>query len=287
MALHIMDCYRLLGITPSASLHDMKTAYRQLARRYHPDVNPNDQQAQDKFIQITEAYDVLMRLIAVNPDWVAMARAGSVSTATTASAATASTTASSPTARRPQPPTQTQPPPAQPPPVQAPPPPKPSKAESPEPPESPERPSSIEANQHAQPQPAVSPPQQHQPELHRPAHAAVADQVAQASPTSPSSAERDWQLKQASYQQLQELLRQKRFPKATALIEGLAKRLPEDTEVRQWQAITYQSWGRHLISEKKLDKARALLKKALHTDPHNRSLWSEVERDFRRLDRML
>jgi hypothetical protein len=82
-------------------------------------------------------------------------------------------------------------------------------------------------------------------------------------------------------------LRLKRFAKATALIEGLAQRLPNDTEVRQWQAITYQCWGRQLISDRKPDKARALLKKALHTDPHNRSLWSEVERDFRRLDRML
>jgi tetratricopeptide (TPR) repeat protein len=94
------------------------------------------------------------------------------------------------------------------------------------------------------------------------------------------------QLKTNSYQQLQQLLREQRFPRAIALIEGLARRLPQDSEVKQWQAIAYQRWGRQLIQERQLDKARIYLKKALRTDPHNRSLWAEVERDFRSMENL-
>ncbi|MGV0026813.1 DnaJ domain-containing protein [Phormidesmis priestleyi] len=97
----------------------------------------------------------------------------------------------------------------------------------------------------------------------------------------------DQQLKQTSYEQLQLLLRSRRFPRAIALVEGLAQRLPSDPEIRQWQAITYQRWGHQLIQDKQFDKARLYLKKALRTDPHNRSLWGEVERDFRRIEQLL
>jgi tetratricopeptide (TPR) repeat protein len=51
----------------------------------------------------------------------------------------------------------------------------------------------------------------------------------------------------------------------------LAERLPEDAEVRQWQAISYQLWGRALIAQKQMLKARIYLKKALKTDPNNKS----------------
>jgi len=93
-------------------------------------------------------------------------------------------------------------------------------------------------------------------------------------------------LKQSSYEQLQQLLKFHRFPRAIALVEGLAQRIPKDPEVRQWQAITYQRWGRYLIDKRELEKARIYLKKALRTDPHNRSLWSEIERDFRRMEKI-
>lgn len=105
-------------------------------------------------------------------------------------------------------------------------------------------------------------------------------------PKTPPLSETEQQLKWSSYHQLQQLLKYQRFPKAIALVEGLAQRLPEDPEVRQWQAIAYQRWGRQLVNEKQLDKARIYLKKALKTDPHNRSLWSEVERDFRRIEQI-
>lgn len=96
----------------------------------------------------------------------------------------------------------------------------------------------------------------------------------------------DRQIKEQSYEQLQQFLKQQRFPRAIALVEGLAQRLPNDIEVRQWQAITYQRFGRYLVNHHQADKARVYLKKALRTDPHNKSLWYEVERDFRRIEQI-
>lgn len=97
----------------------------------------------------------------------------------------------------------------------------------------------------------------------------------------------DQQLKTQTYQQLQLLLRSQRFPRAIALIEGLAQRIPDDIEVRQWQAITYQRWARQLMRDKQFDKARVYLKKTLKTDPHNKTLWSEVEKEFQQLEQWL
>jgi molecular chaperone DnaJ len=54
-----MDFYVLLGIEPGASLNDIKRAYRRLARRYHPDINPGDRMAAAQFRQIVEAYETL------------------------------------------------------------------------------------------------------------------------------------------------------------------------------------------------------------------------------------
>ncbi len=53
------DYYRVLGVDRNASLKDIRKAYRRLARQYHPDVNPGDKQAEEKFKQINEAYEVL------------------------------------------------------------------------------------------------------------------------------------------------------------------------------------------------------------------------------------
>lgn len=101
----------------------------------------------------------------------------------------------------------------------------------------------------------------------------------------PPLSEIEQKLKWNSYRHLQQLLKYQRFPKAIALVEGLAQRLPQDPEVRSWQAIAYQCWGSKLVNDQQFDKARIYLKKALKTDPHNRSLWSEVDRDFRRMEK--
>jgi DnaJ-class molecular chaperone len=54
-----MDYYTTLGVSRSASEKDIKSAYRRLARKYHPDVNPNDKSAEAKFKEISAAYEVL------------------------------------------------------------------------------------------------------------------------------------------------------------------------------------------------------------------------------------
>src|SRR5277367_3742866 len=53
------DYYELLGVSRKAPVKDIRTAYRKLARKYHPDLNPGDKSAEEKFKQIQEAYDVL------------------------------------------------------------------------------------------------------------------------------------------------------------------------------------------------------------------------------------
>lgn len=53
------DYYSLLGINRNASEKDIKQAFRRLARKHHPDVNPGDKTAEAKFKQISEAYEVL------------------------------------------------------------------------------------------------------------------------------------------------------------------------------------------------------------------------------------
>ncbi len=53
------DYYQVLGVAKDAKAEDIKKAYRRLARKHHPDVNPNDKVAEDKFKEVQEAYDVL------------------------------------------------------------------------------------------------------------------------------------------------------------------------------------------------------------------------------------
>lgn len=202
--MNLADCYHVLELSSGASFHDIKASYRQLARRYHPDVSSGDQRAKDKFIEITAAYKFLLNTLAE------------------ASTGQHPGYASRSTAER--------------------------------------RKATAKPPQATKPRKAVQ--LQFDPQL------------------SPLEA----QLKVSSYQQLQQLLKNQRFPRAIALIEGLARRLPQDSEVTQWQAIVYQQWGRHLIREHQLDKARLYLQKALRTDPHNRSLWAEIEKDFRLLE---
>ncbi|MFN4196254.1 MAG: J domain-containing protein [Thermosynechococcus sp.] len=178
--MNLEECYRILELPQGASLAQVKSAYRRLARRYHPDVNPGDRTAHEKFILLRQAYEKLVRVL----------------------------------------PTPTRKPPSSP----------------------PQRPPTLSAF--------------------------------------------EIQLKQTSYRQLQEFLKYRCYQRALALVEGLASRLPQDAEVRQWQAVTYQCWARQLIRDRQPQAAREYLHRALKTDPDNRILWQEAEKDFRTLDRL-
>src|SRR6187399_645915 len=57
--MEFIDYYKILELDKNASEADIKKAYRKLARKYHPDLNPNDANAKKKFQQINEANEVL------------------------------------------------------------------------------------------------------------------------------------------------------------------------------------------------------------------------------------
>lgn len=211
-SMKIAECYRLLGLRSGASFDEIKASYRQLARKYHPDVNPGDERAKDHFMAVTEAYKLLLSA-SVNDGLNASSASVTVSRRSSGEVTIKSRGDGKP-----------------------------------EPGTKPRKPASIQFNLDLTPL--------------------------------------EQQLKASSYQQLQRLLREQRFPRAIALIEGLARRIPHDPEVTQWQAIIYQRWGRHLMQERQLEKARNYLKKALRTDPHNRALWAEVEKDFRYMEQL-
>lgn len=54
-----MDYYKILGVAPQADEDQIKQAYRRLAKKYHPDLNPNNPEAEAKFKEIVEAYETL------------------------------------------------------------------------------------------------------------------------------------------------------------------------------------------------------------------------------------
>lgn len=205
------DCYRILGLKPSDPYDVVKASYRRLVRLYHPDMNPGDQAAQAKFLEVTTAYQFLRASLSQQDLLTSTSRvsqSGSQPPVTPGSGTSATRRDLGVRVTR--------------------------------------KPPTIQFN------PALS------------------------------QAER--QMKAESYRQLQGLLRHHRYPRAVALVEGLASRFPQDPEINQWQAIVYQQWGRQLIRDRQFEKARLLLKKALKTDPHNRTLWSQVEKDFRQLE---
>ena len=59
MAVDYKDYYKILGVDKKATEKDIRQAYRKLARKYHPDVNPGDKSAEEKFKEINEANEVL------------------------------------------------------------------------------------------------------------------------------------------------------------------------------------------------------------------------------------
>src|SRR6476646_7695240 len=59
MATPPRDFYEVLGVSKSASQDEIKKAYRDLARKWHPDRNPDDSKAEERFKEIQQAYDAL------------------------------------------------------------------------------------------------------------------------------------------------------------------------------------------------------------------------------------
>src|SRR6184192_3688215 len=59
MATQTKDYYAALGVKKTATAEEIRKAFRKMARKYHPDVNPGDKKAEEKFKEISEANDVL------------------------------------------------------------------------------------------------------------------------------------------------------------------------------------------------------------------------------------
>ena len=59
MAVDAKDYYKILGVAKNADQKEIRQAYRKLARKHHPDVNPGDKAAEDHFKEINEANEVL------------------------------------------------------------------------------------------------------------------------------------------------------------------------------------------------------------------------------------
>lgn len=222
--MNIGECYQILGISSAATLAEVKSSYRRLARQYHPDVNPGNARSHEQFIQINQAYQNLTHWLEQHGQPIAVKTSPQPSENFTKTVEINTPSTSEVRTNRQQTTTQTQP----------------------------------NTNQQTIEQPANF---SHHPNL----------------------SEFDKLLKQRAYLQLQQLLKYRRFARAIALVEGLVQRIPQDTEVRQWQAITYQRMGRYLIDIGDFEKAKIYLKKSIRTDPLNRSLLSEVKRDFWRL----
>ena len=70
MSVGYKDYYKILDVDRSASADDIQKAYKKLARKYHPDLNPGDTSAEEKFKDIGEAYEVLKDILENNSNTI-------------------------------------------------------------------------------------------------------------------------------------------------------------------------------------------------------------------------
>jgi len=83
------DYYKTLGVSKKAALSEIKKAYRKLARKYHPDLNPGDKASEKKFKEITEAYEVRKSFISFYPAIIATSQVTRVKAAANTSVSNA------------------------------------------------------------------------------------------------------------------------------------------------------------------------------------------------------
>jgi curved DNA-binding protein CbpA len=211
--------YDILGLPTDATEQEIKVAYRQLAWRYHPDVNPGDRNAETLFKQVVQAYQILIAFKQSPQGFSESQNQPNKSTKQ----------------------------------------PKSSDSTTPQKPTSP-----------AKVRFYVRRPEQHSEE----------SEVSQ-----PNLSAKESLFKLDSLKQLEDLVKRQKWQQAIALAENLAIRFPKDSDISQWQAYIYHGWARKLLDRKQYDSARIYLKKALQTDPHNRRLWNEIEKDYQRIER--
>ncbi|OIP72621.1 MAG: molecular chaperone DnaJ [Oscillatoriales cyanobacterium CG2_30_44_21] len=102
----------------------------------------------------------------------------------------------------------------------------------------------------------------------------------------PLNSDPELKLKLDMLRRVQDLLKQKKYVVAIAVVEGMGERFPDSPEVIHWKAVTYHRWGSELILVGKLREAEIYLNKALNTDPKNRELIFEVKRDLERVQQL-
>lgn len=102
----------------------------------------------------------------------------------------------------------------------------------------------------------------------------------------PINSDPELKLKLDMLRRVQDLLKQKKYVVAIAVVEGMSERFPSSTEVIHWKAVTYHRWSNELILVGKLREAEIYLNKALNTDPKNRELTFEVKRDLERVQQL-
>lgn len=209
--------YQILELPSDATEEEIKLAYRQLARRYHPDVNPGDRAAEERFKQIAHAYHTLSKALEQMP-------------------------------KAPKAKSQSTPP--------------------------------VPAN------PVKSDSSSTSPRKTTPGRVRFYVQHPQKQPPPNLSPEDKW-LKVSTLNQVSSLMKRRKWQQTIDLVESLAERFPGDPDVCQWQAVAYYYWAGKLIDRKQYEPARTYLKRALQTDPHNQKLWKEVEKEYKRMERLL